>query len=82
MAASNFREKEQLGLFAPTDEPRRHQVAEAADEIRKRFGDRAVTRARLVGAHLPTPFEPTDAVERVTAPSSPVRLATKTTRGS
>ena len=53
-------------MFTPTDEPRRHQVAEAADEIRRRFGDRAVTRARLVGAHLPTPFErdPMTAVER------------------
>ena len=66
VAASNFREKEQLGLFTESDEPRRHQVAEAADTIRKRFGERAVTRARLVGAHLPTPFErdPMTAVER------------------
>jgi DNA polymerase-4 len=66
VAASNFREKEQLGLFTPTEEPRQRQVAAAADAIRKRFGDRAVTRARLVGAYLPTPFErdPMTAVER------------------
>jgi DNA polymerase-4 len=46
VAASNFREKEQLGLFTAPDEPRRHQVAEAADTIRKRFGERAVTPGR------------------------------------
>jgi DNA polymerase-4 len=66
VTASNFREREQLGLFTSPDEPRRHRVAEAADAIRERFGDRAVTRARLVRAALPTPFErdPMTAVER------------------
>ena len=66
VTASNFREREQLGLFPSPEEPRRHRVAEAADAIRRRFGERAVTRARLVGARLPTPFEhdPMTAVER------------------
>ena len=66
VTASNFREREQLGLFTSPDEPRRHRVAEAADAIRERFGERAVTRARLVRAALPTPFEadPMTAVER------------------
>jgi hypothetical protein len=66
VTASNFRDREQLGLFTSPDEPRRHRVAEAADAIRERFGDRAVTRARLVRAALPTPFErdPMTAVER------------------
>jgi hypothetical protein len=32
-------------------------VIEAADEVRHRFGERAITRARLVGSRLPAPFE-------------------------
>jgi len=66
ITASNFREREQLGLFETSDVPRRHRVAEAADELRRRFGSRIVTRARLVGSHLPAPFErdPRTAPER------------------
>jgi hypothetical protein len=43
-------------LFADVD-PRRRRVVEAADAVRHRFGERAITRARLVGSRLPAPFE-------------------------
>jgi DNA polymerase IV len=56
VTASNLGGREQLGLF-PSDEPRRRAAIEAADTIRKRYGTRAVTRGRLVGAELPAPFE-------------------------
>jgi DNA polymerase-4 len=47
---------QQLGLF-PADDPRRRKLVEAADEVRERFGSRAITRARLVESSLPAPFE-------------------------
>ena len=56
VTASNFRDREQLALFGDED-PRRHQAAEALDPIRRKYGERAVTRARLVRAGIPTPFE-------------------------
>ena len=56
VTASNLGEREQLALFEPT-EPRRRQAVEAADRLRHRYGERAVTRARLLGAGLPAPFE-------------------------
>jgi DNA polymerase-4 len=56
VSASNLGEREQLALFEAT-EPRRRRAVEAADELRHRYGDRAVTRARLLGAGLPAPFE-------------------------
>jgi DNA polymerase-4 len=56
VSASNLGEREQLGLFAAED-PRRRAAIEAADAVRRRYGTDAVTRARLVGAHLPAPFE-------------------------
>jgi DNA polymerase-4 len=56
VTASNFRDREQLALFGE-DDPRRRQTAEALDRIRRRFGERAVTRARLVRAGIPAPFE-------------------------
>ena len=64
VTASNFRDREQLGMFVSGD-PRRHQAAEALDRIRRKYGDRAVTRARLVRTPLPAPFErdPMRAVE-------------------
>ncbi len=67
VTASNFGESEQLGLFAPED-PRRRRLVEAADAIRRRWGERAVTRARLLGTRLPAPFErdPMTAPERRT----------------
>ena len=56
VTASNLGEREQLALFEPI-EPRRRRAIEAADQLRHRYGDRAVTRARLLGAGLPAPFE-------------------------
>ena len=56
VTASGLGERDQLALFA-ADDPRRRRVVEAADEVRHRFGERAITRARLVGSHLPAPFE-------------------------
>jgi DNA polymerase-4 len=65
VTASNFRDRDQLAMFGG-DDPRRHQAAEALDRIRRKYGSRAVTRARLVRDALPEPFErdPRTAVER------------------
>src|SRR4051812_38543549 len=54
--ASNLGEREQLSMFDTTD-PRRRRAVEAADALRRRYGERAVTRGRLVGTGLPAPFE-------------------------
>jgi DNA polymerase IV len=56
VTASGLGEREQLALFA-ADDPRRRRVVEAADAVRHRYGDRSITRARLIGARLPAPFE-------------------------
>ncbi len=56
VTASGLGEREQLSLFA-VDDPRRRRVVEAADAVRHRYGERAITRARLVGSRLPAPFE-------------------------
>jgi len=57
VTASNFRDREQLGMFEAKDDPKRHAAAEALDKIRNKYGSRAVTRARLVRSHVPEPFE-------------------------
>jgi DNA polymerase IV len=56
VAASGFGTREQLGLFEVEDQ-RRRKAIEAADELRERFGTRAVTRARLLRTGIPAPFE-------------------------
>jgi DNA polymerase IV len=56
IAASGFGVREQLGLFE-ADDVRRRRVVEAADEVRERFGTRAITRARLLRTGIPAPFE-------------------------
>ena len=56
VTASGLGEREQMSLFG-TDDPRRRRVVEASDAVRHRFGERAITRARLVGSRLPAPFE-------------------------
>jgi hypothetical protein len=56
VTASNLGEREQMALFAE-DDPRRRKAIEAADAVRRRYGSKAVTRGRLVGAGLPAPFE-------------------------
>ncbi len=57
VTASNFREREQLGMFAEAGDPRRHKAAEALDAIRRKYGERSVMRATLVRSELPAPFE-------------------------
>jgi DNA polymerase IV len=56
VAASNLGAREQLSMFS-TDDPKRRRAIEAADAVRRRYGDDAMTRARLLGAGLPAPFE-------------------------
>jgi DNA polymerase-4 len=56
VAASGFGVREQLGLFEAGDE-RQRRVVRAADEVRERFGTRAITRARLLRTGIPAPFE-------------------------
>ncbi len=56
VTASNLGEREQLALFETT-EPRRRRAVEAADALRQRYGEGTITRARLLGADLPAPFE-------------------------
>jgi hypothetical protein len=59
-------------MFEVVDSKRRRVVA-ATDAVRRRFGDRAVTRASLLHRPLPEPFErdPNSAVEgRVGVPKA------------
>ena len=56
VTASGLGEREQLSLFE-ADDPRQRRATEAADELRRRFGPQAVTRARLLRTGLPAPFE-------------------------
>ncbi len=56
VTASGFGTREQLGLFE-ADDPRARRATQAADELRRRYGPRAVTRARLLRTGLPAPFE-------------------------
>ena len=48
VTASNLGEREQLGLFAEDDDPRRRRASRPRTRSVSRFGDRAITRARLV----------------------------------
>jgi DNA polymerase-4 len=71
VGTSGFAEREQMTLFeeeAAGEGGRRRRATEAADAVRRRFGDKAVTRARLLGSGLPAPFErdPMKPVERRT----------------
>ena len=56
VAASGLTEQKQLALFESADE-RRTRAVEAIDALRKRFGSRAIRRARLLDAHVGAPFE-------------------------
>ncbi len=80
VTASKFRDRRQLGLFeAPggrpgVGDPRRRQAAEAMDVIRRKYGERAVTRGRLVRAGVAGVFErdPNSAIEgRLGVPGAP-----------
>jgi len=63
VGAHGLGEPAQLGLFAPDDDRRRRAV-EATDAVRRRFGERAVTRARLLGSDFSAggrdPMQPPD----------------------
>jgi DNA polymerase IV len=56
VAASHLDEAQQLPLFHEADDRRRRATA-AADEIRRRFGAKAIRRARLLGGAVAEPFE-------------------------
>ena len=56
VAASGLTEESQLSLFGAGDD-RRHKAQAAADEVRQRFGSRAIKRARLLDASVRAPFE-------------------------
>ena len=56
VAASGLTDRQQLPLFGASDERRRRAI-EAVDEIRGRFGSRAIRRARLLDADVRQPFE-------------------------
>ncbi|MEO8208187.1 MAG: DNA polymerase IV [Chloroflexota bacterium] len=56
VTASGLGLRDQLSLFE-ADDPKARRATEAADELRRRFGSRAITRARLLRTGLPAPFE-------------------------
>ena len=56
VTASNLGGREQLSMFEASD-PRQRRAIEAADSLRRRYGEGTVTRARLLGTGLPAPFE-------------------------
>ena len=64
VAATGLGAPEQTTMFELVDSKQR-RVVNATDAVRKRFGDRAVTRASLLHGGLPSPFErdPASAVE-------------------
>jgi DNA polymerase-4 len=72
VTASGLGERDQLALFG-VDDPRRRRVVEAADAVRHRFGEKSITRARLLGARLPAPFErdPSDVRALAATPEGP-----------
>jgi nucleotidyltransferase/DNA polymerase involved in DNA repair len=64
VSATQLGQPEQISMFEVVDEKQR-RVVDATDAVRRRFGDRAVTRASLLDRRLPSPFErdPASAVE-------------------
>jgi DNA polymerase-4 len=64
VAATQLGQPEQTTMFEIVDAKQR-RVVDATDAVRRRFGDRAVTRASLLNRGLPSPFErdPASAVE-------------------
>ena len=64
VSATQLGQPEQIGMFEVVD-ARQRRVVDATDAVRRRFGDRAVTRASLLHRGLPSPFErdPASAVE-------------------
>lgn len=66
VGASHLEQGEQLALFGAADE-RRQRATQAADEIRRRFGSKAIRRARLLDSGVSEPFER----DPMTAPEAP-----------
>ncbi len=64
VSATGLGQPEQTSMFEIVDEKQR-RVVDATDAVRRRFGDRAVTRASLLHRPMPSPFErdPASAVE-------------------
>ena len=56
VAATGLTDRRQLALF-DMDGDRRRRAIDAADEVRARFGPRAIRRARLLDAGVGAPFE-------------------------
>jgi DNA polymerase-4 len=56
VAASHLDERVQLALF-DTGDARRRRATTAADSIRRRYGSRAIVRARLLDSGVAEPFE-------------------------
>jgi DNA polymerase-4 len=63
VAASHLGAGEQMSMFAGDE--RKQRATQAADEIRKRYGSKAIRRARLLSSRVAEPFErdPTSAPE-------------------
>jgi DNA polymerase-4 len=57
VAASGLGEQRQLSLFEGAGDDRRRRATEAADAVRKKFGSKAIGRARLLDAGVRAPFE-------------------------
>lgn len=55
VAATGLTDREQLGLFP--DDDRRRRATSATDDVRRRFGTRAIVRARLLADDVPEPFD-------------------------
>jgi DNA polymerase-4 len=56
VAASGLGDQRQLGLFEG-GEDRRRRATEAADAVRKKYGSKAIRRARLLDTGVRAPFE-------------------------
>src|SRR3954452_23411018 len=56
VAASGLAEQRQLALFDESGDRRRRATA-AADEVRRKFGSKAIRKARLLDASVRAPFE-------------------------
>jgi len=56
VTGTHLDEPDQLGLFSSEDD-RRHRAMQAADALKRKFGDRTIVRARLLDRGLPAPFE-------------------------
>jgi hypothetical protein len=64
VAATQLGQPEQTTMFELVNAKQR-RVVDATDAVRRRFGDRAVTRGSLLHRPMPSPFErdPASAVE-------------------